>query len=253
VTTIRVPYHQDERLPDEDIPVRPDVTVAPKGLDGDVWRRMADVCAATAAAVSPVVVSGAVPVVFSGDCLVAGGTVAGVQAAGIDPAVVWFDAHGDVHTMQTSTSGYRGGLSVRVLNGVHRDLYADPIGLRPVAPERTVLVDARDLDPAEAEYLATSPTRRIAVSEVSERSVPTGPLVVHVDLDVIDGGELPGLRFPVPDGPAEDAVLAACERLFATGRVVALDVACPWHPATGADQQASRTRLLARLTALRPG
>ena len=34
-------------------------------------------------------------------------------------------AHGDVHTLQTSTSGYLGGLSVRLLTGAHPDLYAD--------------------------------------------------------------------------------------------------------------------------------
>ncbi|GIJ23646.1 hypothetical protein Vlu01_42700 [Micromonospora lutea] len=245
-----MPYHHDERLPDDDIPVSADVTVRSQVRDGDTWRGVAGVCAATAAAVSPVVAAGGVPVVLSGDCLVAGGTVAGVQGAGVDPAVVWFDAHGDVHTLQTSTSGYLGGLALRLLNGAHPDRYADVFGLRPVLPERSVLVDARDLDPAEAEHLAGSATRRIPVAEVAADTVPSGPLVLHIDVDVIDSGEVPGLRYPVPNGPSTDAVLAACARLFATDRVVALDVACPWSRTDDEGQLDVRARLLSRLTAL---
>ncbi|MFY1576747.1 arginase family protein [Verrucosispora sp. WMMD703] len=250
MTTILVPYHQDERLLGDEIPVSADITVRSQVLDGDAWQRMAGVCSATAAAVSPVVAAGDIPVVLSGDCMVAGGTVAGVQQAGVDPAVVWFDAHGDVHTLQTSTSGYLGGLSLRLLNGAHPDRYADVIGLRPVPAERTVLVDARDLDPAEVEYLAVSATRRIPVSEVSADTVPSGPLVLHIDVDVIDSGEVPGLRFPVPNGPPADAVVAACARLFATGRVVAFDVACPWLRTDDEGQRTIRTQLLSRLAAL---
>jgi arginase len=250
MTTILVPYHQDERLADGDIPVRPDTTVRPRFPDGGGWQRIAAVCEATAAAVSSVVAVGRAPLVFSGDCLVTGGTVTGVQRAGLDPAVVWFDAHGDVHTLETSTSGYLGGVSLRVLTGAHTDRYADRIGLRPLPPERAVLVDARDLDPAEAEYLAISATRRIAVSEVDSGTVPPGPLVLHVDLDVVDSAELTGLRFPASGGPSADAVLAACERLLATGLVVAFDIACPWWPASSDEERTVRASLVSRLQAL---
>ncbi|WP_250008682.1 arginase family protein [Actinoplanes sp. M2I2] len=243
MTTILVPFHANERLPDGDVPVRADVTVQPRPLDGDAWDRLARVCAATADAVAA---APGTPLVFSGDCLIAGGTVAGLQRTGVDPAVVWLDAHGDVHTLETTTSGYLGGLSLRLLTGAHPDRYADRIGLRPVAPERAVLADARDLDPAEADYLSTSAIRRLTVPELSAETVPPGPFVLHVDVDVIDAADLPGLRFPVPHGPSADEVLAACERLVATGRVAALDVACTWFPDAGAAQ----ARLIARLAGL---
>jgi arginase len=253
VTTILVPYHQDQRLAAGDIPVHADTTVLPEppdASDGDVWHTLAAVCGATADAVEPVVSAGGVPVVFSGDCLITGGTVTGVQRAGLDPAVVWFDAHGDVHTLDTSTSGYLGGLALRLLTGAHPDRYANLVGLRPVPPERAVLVDARDLDPAEVEYLAGSATGHIQVTDVAADTVPSGPLVVHVDVDVIDAGEVPGLRFPAFGGPSTNAVLAACERLLATGRVAAFTVACPWWPANGDDERAVRTRLVTRLAGL---
>ena len=148
--------------------------------------------------------AGQVPTVVSGDCLVALGTLAGVQRAGVDAAMVWFDAHGDVHTLETTTSGYLGGLSLRLALGAHADLVAGPLGLEPLTPDRAVLVDARDLDPAEAAYLDTDGPARVAVDALDAATLPDGPLVLHVDVDVIDARELPGLLFPAPEGPSTD-------------------------------------------------
>ncbi|WP_328470318.1 arginase family protein [Actinoplanes sp. NBC_00393] len=248
MTIILVPYHQDELLPDGDIRVPAAVTVRVDPPDDDRWRRIAAVQHAVASAVQPVATAGALPVVFSGDCLVAGGVVAGLQWAGHDPGIVWFDAHADLHTMQSSTSGYLGGLSLRLVTGAHPEAYANLFGLRPVPPQRAVLVDARDTDPAEAEYLASGAIHRMAVPHVSAGTVPPGPIVLHIDADVVDPSELPGLRFPVPGGPSADDVLAAAGRLLATGQVVAVHVACPWWPADTLETADLRARFLSRLT-----
>jgi arginase len=221
--------------------VRPGLPVA------DRWERLAVEYEAVAAAVAA---AGELPLVFSGDCLIAGGVVAGVQRRGADPAIVWFDAHADLHTFQSSGSGYLGGMSLRLVSGAHPDDYANRFGLRPIAPDRVLLADARDVDPPEAAYLAGSAVRRIPVTDVNGGVAPAGPLVVHVDLDVIDAAEVPRLRFPVPDGPSTADVLAACERLLATGRVVAVHVACPWWPATDDAERAVRETLIGRFTAL---
>lgn len=74
---------------------------------------------------------------------------------------------------------------------------------------------------------------------------PDGPVVLHLDVDVIDAAELPGLLFPVSGGPSRDAVLAAVRRILDSGQVVALDIACPWYPGQDND---NRARLLAELT-----
>lgn len=243
MTTILVPFHQDETLDAASLPVTAVddlITIAPVLPDGDVWTRLAALYEPVAAAVAHH--PGAT--VVSGDCLVSAGVVAGVQRAGIDPAVVWFDAHGDVHTLATSTSGYLGGLSLRLLLGAHRDLLGNRIGLRPVPEERATLVDARDLDPAEVDYLAGSAINRTTVSELA--GLPDGPLVLHVDLDVIDGAELPGLRFSVPAGPSTSDVVAAVRQIRRTRDVVAFDIACPWYPV--ADDR-PRAKLLRALTA----
>jgi arginase len=211
------------------------------------WDRLAVEYEAVAVAVAA---AEELPLVFSGDCLIAGGVVAGVQRRGADPAIVWFDAHADLHTLESSASGYLGGMSLRLVTGAHPDEYANRFGLRPITPDRVVLADARDVDPPEADYLAGSAVRRIPVADVNADTAPAGPLVVHVDLDVIDAAEVPRLRFPVPDGPSTDDVLAACERLLATGRVVAVHVACPWWPATDETERAVRKALVARFTTL---
>ena len=228
-----MPYHIDEYLPDLDVPVESDLTVH-LGLTGaDPWARMAALYERVAAAVAEAAGPGRRVTVVSGDCTTALGTVAGLQRAGMDAGIVWFDAHGDVQTLETTASGYLGGLPLRILVGYRPELVADRVGLRAVPEDRVTLVDARDLDPPEAEYLAGSAIRRCAVAEVSAEMVPAGPVYLHVDLDVIDPAELPGLRFPAPGGPGAAAVAAAIGRVLATGRVAALGLACTWYPGHG--------------------
>jgi arginase len=234
---ILVPYHIDERLDDLDLPVAPDVTVtasadAPAGADP--WTTMAGLHERVADLVAAAAVRGERLVVLSGDCNTAAGTLAGLQRAGIDPAIVWFDGHGDVQTLETSTSGYVGGVSLRVLLGYRPELVLRPLGLRAVPEDRVVLVDARDLDPPEEEYLSTAAIRRCGVDAVGTDVLPDGPIYLHVDLDVVNPGELPGLRFPAPGGPSADAVARAMDTVLGTGRVVALELACTWHPGRGA-------------------
>ena len=113
-----------------------------------------------------------------------------------------------------------------------------------------MLVDARDLDPAEATFLNQSNVRQVRVEDVSVRDLPRGPIVVHVDLDVIDGREVPGLRFPVANGPSAAQVFSSLEPLFASGRVVALSIACSWFDPVREAESIQRTELLGTLLAV---
>ena len=263
VTVIVVPFHQDVRLPDAQFPLPEgtDHLVLEPDLPGDaaplepevpgdgLWFRLGALDEAIASQVRLAVTEGGTATVLSGDCLTALGTLAGVQRAGLEPALIWLDAHGDVHTLETTTSGYLGGLSLRLALGAHPELVADPLGLRFVPESRALLVGARDLDPAEESYLATSEVRRCTVPELTAEIVPEGPLVLHVDLDVIDAGELPGLLYPAQHGPTTADTVAAIRRIMATGRVAALDLACTWHPTHDGLSQKSRADLLKALLA----
>jgi arginase family enzyme len=169
---IGVPYHLDEALPELGLPLRADETVRVPPPDGGVWDSMAAVFGVVSRAVSRAVSARQVPVVVSGDCSTALGTVAGLQQAGLDP------------------------------------------------PEVT--------------YLDQSRIQRGEVDRLSARLLPSGPLYVHLDLDVVDPAEVGGLRFPAPGGPSLAQVTAALRMLAGTGRVVAAGVACTWRPEPGA-------------------
>jgi arginase len=252
VTVIVVPYHQDERLPADLMPVPEHgdyLVLEPDLTPGELWPRLAALHDAVAAQVALAVTEGNPTTVLSGDCLVALGTLTGVQRAGIDAALVWLDAHGDVHTLQSSTSGYLGGVALRLALGAHPELLTGPLGLRPVSEQRTVLVGARNLDPPEEHFLAASAIRRSTVQSMTADLAPEGPLVLHIDLDVVNPAALPGLLFPAPGGPPVSEVIDAVRRILATGRVAALDVACTWHPTEDGRVRKSRAELLAALLA----
>jgi arginase len=231
VTVIGVPFHLDEYLPDLDLTPEPAELITPELADGDIWPRLAVLYQAVARAVTRGRADDGRPVVVAcGDCLTALGTVAGLQAAGSEPGIVWFDAHGDVQTPETSSSGYLAGMALRLLTGYRPELIASRLGLKPVPEDRIVLVGARDLDPPEVTYLDQAPIRRPQVSELSVAGLPDGPLFVHVDLDVVDGTQLPSLRYPTPDGPDAGQVADALSLLLSTGRVAAISIACTWFP-----------------------
>ncbi|AYY14017.1 arginase family protein [Actinobacteria bacterium YIM 96077] len=238
---ILVPYHLDEYLSGLDVPLDIDSTVVVDLPEGDTWQRMAFLYRRVADVVAADARDGGTPIVLSGDCTTSFGVMAALQREGVDPGIVWFDAHGDVQTLETSSSGYLGGMPLRMLVGYRPELMAEPLGLRAVPEERAVLVDARDLDPPEVEYLATAAIGRSGVYELSAQELPDGPLYLHVDLDVVDPSELPGQTIPVAGGPGLDATFAAINRVLETGRVAAVGLACTWNVNQG-KEAAERVR-----------
>ena len=127
------------------------------------------------------------PVVLGGCCCSHVGAVEGLAARGNRLAIVWFDAHGDLNTAETSPSGNAWGMPLRmILDG------------GAVRPEDVALVGARNLDPPELEYLAASPlhTGEGAV----ERALDAADAVyVALDADSAEPGEL-ACFMPEPDG-----------------------------------------------------
>jgi arginase len=234
VTVIAVPFHLDEHLPGLELPLDADRTIAPDLPPGTPWERMAALYEEVAETVAGEARAGRVPVVISGDCTTSLGVVAGLQRAGRDPRVVWFDGHGDVQTPQTSSSGYVGGFPVRQLVGGSDRTAPERLGLRPVPERDVVLVDARDLDPPEVEYLAQSGIRRVPVDRVGDVGAP---VYLHVDVDVTNPDDLPGLLFPAAGGPALAAVTTSVRTLVAAGGVAAVGIACTYRPGSGAHRR----------------
>ena len=234
---LAVPYHIDEYLPTLDLPVPARQAVTADLSAASVWDRLATLYDLVADAVTGTAQSGECPLVVSGDCTTSLGTVAGLQRSGTDVGIVWLDAHGDVQTLETTASGYLGGLPLRLLTGYRPELIAASLGLRPVPERQVLLAGARDLDPPEVTYLAQAAIRRCDVTGISTAGLPSGPLYVHVDLDVIDPGELPGLRYPAPGGATRAQTASALSGLLGTGRVAAVGIACTWQPGHSAAER----------------
>jgi arginase len=231
---IVVPFHLLDRMPDSEFPVAGERRVVPElPAGGAPWDRLAVLYEEVARQVADASAQGSAVAVLSGDCTTSLGTVAGLQRSGRFDSlgVVWFDAHGDLHTPESTTSGYLGGMPLRMLIGDGDPAVAERTGLRPLAASNVVLADARDLDPPEREYLAHSPVRHVPVEAVASKDVlPAGPLYLHVDLDVLDPSYVPGLSIPAAGGTDPATLADALAAVLTTGRVAALGIACTWTP-----------------------
>jgi arginase len=163
---------------------------------------------------------------LSGDCTSALATVAGLQRRGLAPGVLWLDAHADFHTPRTTRSGDLDRMALAMLVGRAGATLRDASGMRPLPEEEVVLAGARAVDEAEREALESSPLRRLALATLADAPLPAPPWYVHLDVAVLDPGELPALRDPAPGGPSALDVASALRTLAARGAIPALGVAC---------------------------
>ncbi len=158
---------------------------------------------------------------------------------------MFYDAHGDFNTWETTPSGFIGGMPLAMLTGRGEQTIVDGAGLRTIADTDAYLVGARDLDPGEQILLDQSDVAVVEVDEVAS-TVPAGrDLYVHIDVDVVDPSDVPAINYPAPDGPSAAAVAESVAALASTGRVVAFSVST-WNPALpGAEVAAASTRTIA--------
>ena len=183
------------------------------------------------------------PLVLAGNCNSALGTVSGMEAAG----VVWFDAHGDFNTPETSASGFLDGMALAILTGRCCAEEAARIPhFRAIADEAVVLVGARELDDAERPTLERSGVRTIAVgaatAEELAAAVEAWPAdvveaYVHVDLDVLDAAEARVNEYAAAGGLALPDLLA-CIDAVATHVPIGAAAITALDPAADADGRA---------------
>lgn len=248
---ITAPWHLDERIPSFPVPTGGAELAFPPVPAGSELDRMTRRNQAVADAVA----RARRPLLLSGDCTVGLGAVAGLQRRHGQVAVVWLDAHGDFNTPAITISGYLAGMSLAMLTGRAPELNCDLLGLRPVADGDVVLVDARDLDPAEHDALTASQLRRVPADPDAISAAVAGlgqlPVYLHVDVDIIDGPQLPGLRFPTGGGPAMSQVEDCLAAIVTTAHVTAASIACAWFPDHINDQapRVAIARLAGRLGA----
>lgn len=220
-----------------------EVEVEPEGSELEIaasfqlYRRIAREAAGARAA-------GHLPVVLAGNC---GSTLGAVvhHDAGAT-SVVWFDAHGDFNTPETTTSGFLDGMGLAALTGrCWTALTATIPGFAPVDPRDVLLAGARDVDEAEQALLdAAGVTRLGAVPDHPMRAAMRRwihvrhdhALHVHLDADVLDRASVGAANAYACDGGyTVDALLAAADAIEHV-RLAGLSIASydPTCDATGA-------------------
>ncbi|MFF7656704.1 arginase family protein [Streptomyces sp. NPDC007983] len=156
-----------------------------------------------------------------GDCGIELAPVArAVARHGDSLAVVWFDAHADLNTPDTSPSGGFHGMVLRTLLG------QGPSQLLPGPEERLstrqiVLAGARALDRAEVDFIESEGIRVLSVQALREpvqlvsAVAGTGAthVYIHLDLDVLDPEHFTSLSCPEPGGLHPDQLQAALHAL----------------------------------------
>ena len=125
--------------------------------------------------------------------------------------VLWFDAHPDCYNAQTLPSGAFHGMVVRTLLG---DGPAPLTPERLLAPEQVVLAGVRTGDATERDYIDETGIRTVSVRDIdSVLDGRTGPVYVHIDLDVLDPAEFASVCYPEPDGVASRRLIDLVSRL----------------------------------------
>jgi arginase len=141
------------------------------------------------------------PLVLGGCCCAHVGAVEGLAARHDHIAVVWLDAHGDLNTVESSPTGNAWATPLRRL-----------LDAGTVDAENVALVGARNLDPPEEEYIASSGVN-VGTGAVDRALENCSCVYVALDADSVDPSELTPFM-PEPDGLKLDEV----EALFASLR-----------------------------------
>lgn len=173
-----------------------------------------------------------------GNCTHITGILGGLQDAHgpeLRVGLVWFDAHGDFNTPNTTITGSLGGMPVAVAAGLAFPRWREASHIvAPLPTDRIVMVDVRNLDPAE-ETLVRAVGIPVTAAAEGFPGDPLGPaidalaercdaLYLHIDADILDERYTPDHSTKEPNGPDMQQVLAAVERVMATGKVIAFAV-----------------------------
>jgi arginase len=171
------------------------------------------------------------PLVLGGDHSIAIGTLAGVTKKRKQLGVIWYDAHGDLNTGDTSPSGNIHGMPLAVSLGLGDESLTSIGGFAPkIKPEHIVIVGARSLDDGEKELIKEKGIKiftmheidRLGMTKVMEQAiehVSAGTDGVHLslDLDGLDPNDAPGVGTPVLGGISYRESHLAMEMLAEAG------------------------------------
>jgi arginase len=201
-----------------------------------------EVCTALKKEVFRQLNEGYFPLTLGGDHSQAIGSISGaaefMKSTGKPLGVLWFDAHADMNTPETTPSGNIHGMPLAVLTGRGHSALLKLVGDEPALdPANVVIFAARDVDPQEADIVQESGVGVYAMSEIDYRGMRTcldeaiervtantGGVHLSFDLDGVDPAQAPGVGTPVPGGMTLRESHLVCERVCASGKLVSMEM-----------------------------
>jgi arginase len=176
-------------------------------------KEIKETCALVARRVAEAAKKDVTPLVLGGDHSVALGTLGGLASVRDKGGVLWFDAHGDLNTPETSPSGNVHGMTLAAALGLSREHFAsDAWRLPAVDSSRVALVGVRSLDDGERELVKELDIYVATMTDLDRRGVEPivrealerveGAPFVHLslDMDVLDPEVAPGVGTPIRGG-----------------------------------------------------
>jgi arginase len=185
------------------------------------------------------------PIVLAGNCNTAVGTLAGL---GTDSTgVVWFDAHADFNTPETTSSGFLDGTAVAILTGrCWTTLSSTVPDFKPLSDRQVCLVGTRDIDSLEGGLLDESSVevieprqlRSTLRQKLSSLNEHVDQAYVHLDLDVLDSGVASANMFAVSGGLTLEDMDFALSEIARTLRIAGVALTA-YDPAADTDGAAA--------------
>jgi arginase len=217
-------------------------TAVPEAIDeGEEQARflpqIKETCRQIAGLVAQAASSGSTPIVLGGDHSVALGTLSGLKEVHGPGGVIWFDAHGDLNSPETSPSGNVHGMVLAAALGLAGERFQGAGWALPaLVAGRVALVGVRSLDEGERALLreldacvfTMSDVDRLGVERVVREALThvSGSGFVHVslDMDVVDPDVAPGVGTPVRGGLSYREAHLAMELVSESGLATSIDV-----------------------------
>lgn len=199
-------------------------------------------CTDLAQKVESILAAGELPLVLGGDHSIAIGSLAGFSSycrqRNEKPGLIWFDAHADMNTPETTPSGNIHGMPLAVAFGYGAPELVNIAGFAPkLEPNFCVHVGARDIDRGERELIGKLGLRVITMREIDERgmnacmdeaiqvaSQASGGYAVTFDVDALDPGDAPGSGTLVRGGLTYREAHLAMEKIADAGGMRSLEV-----------------------------
>jgi arginase len=180
---------------------------------------------------------GRIPIVLGGDHSIALGTLGGLASRRGPGAVLWFDAHGDLNTPETTPSGNVHGMPLAAALGRGGPGFESAAWTLPALErERVAVIGVRDLDPGEralirelglAVHTMSDVDRRgieAVVSEALERAAGAAFVHISLDMDGLDPEVAPGVGTAVRGGLTYREAHLAMELVADAGLLSCLEI-----------------------------